>query len=175
MDLVALLSLCERLPSVVLLILRFSLPSEDAEVNLTLFFFRLDLSLLGTWDPATTVATSSAADSSWTSFSSSTSSPFCPLVAIAFLEAVIGCTCSADRAPKLVGRTLLLLLVGVIFLVQSAPFFWQLGLPLTGRSWSWLASLLGRGLSRLYWAHRRVATTTCVQWSKGPLAVVVRA
>ena len=46
MDLVALLSLCERLPSVVLLILRFSLPSEDAEVNLTLFFFRLDLSLL---------------------------------------------------------------------------------------------------------------------------------
>ena len=43
------LSLCERLPSVVLLILRFSLPSEDAEVNLTLFFFRLDLSLLGNW------------------------------------------------------------------------------------------------------------------------------
>ena len=67
----------------------FSLPSEDAEVYLTLFFFRLDLSFLGTWDPATTVATSSAADSSWTSFSSSTSSPFFPLVAIAFLEAVI--------------------------------------------------------------------------------------
>ena len=142
-------------------------------MNLTLFFFRLDLSFLGTWDPATTVATSSAADSSWTSFSSSTSSPFCPLVAIAFLEAVIGCTCSADRAPSSDGpccscssESSSLCRVRLFLAAGAAADREELELA---------CFTVRPGNIAFYWTHRRVAITTCVQWSKGPLAVVVRA